>query len=58
MKQKVIRAGNSTAVTIPANFVKMVGVKIGDQVTVTQKTETGEVIYCFTGAHQLKLLNR
>lgn len=58
MKQKVIKAGNSTAVTVPASFVKMVGVKIGDLVEVVEKPESGEVTYRFSGAHQLKLLNR
>lgn len=55
MKQKVIRAGNSTAVTVPAKFVKMVGVKIGDYVRVKTHPETGEVTYSFSGVHQLRL---
>ncbi len=56
MKQKVIRAGNSTAVTVPAHFVKMVGVKVGDTVIVTEKPESGKVIYEFSGSYQLNLL--
>lgn len=56
MKQKVIKAGNSTAVTVPADFVKMVGVKTGDMVSVTVHPDKGEVTYHFTGAYQLKLL--
>lgn len=55
MTQKVIRAGNSTAVTVPRFFVKTVGVKIGDDVRVDTHPETGKVIYTFKGAHQLLL---
>lgn len=55
MKQKVIKAGNSTAVTVPAKFVKMVGVKVGDTIKVKTLPETGKVIYSFSGVHQLRL---
>lgn len=58
MKQKIIKAGNSTAVTVPADFVKMVGVKVGDEVTVVIQPDKGEVTYRFTGAHQLGLLKK
>lgn len=58
MKQKIIRAGNSTAVTVPAEFVKMVGVKIGDTVTVRAYPETGQITYLFSGVHQLRLLGK
>ena len=58
MKQKIIRAGNSTAVTVPAEFVKMVGVKIGDSVNVGVDPETGKITYTFSGVHQLRLLSR
>lgn len=55
MQKKVIRAGNSTAVTVPAEFVKSVGVKIGDMVDVRTAPEKGRVIYTFSGARQLTL---
>ena len=55
MKQKVLRTGNSTAVTVPAKFVKTVGVKVGDTVKVKTRSDTGEVIYTFSGIHQLRL---
>ncbi len=55
MKQKILKAGNSTAVTVPSKFVKMVGVKVGDTVSVKARPETGEVIYTFQGVHQLRL---
>ncbi len=58
MQQKVIRAGNSTAVTVPAKFVKMVGVRIGDIVNVFPHPDTGQISYKFSGVQQLKLLKK
>lgn len=55
MLQKIIRAGNSIAVTVPSKFVKSVGIKVGDQVKVSLHPESGKVIYTFRGAHQLSL---
>lgn len=55
MKQKIIKAGNSLAVTIPSSFVKTIGVKLGDEVAVETKPENGQLIYSFTGAQQLSL---
>lgn len=54
-KQKIIRTGNSLAVTIPSFFVKSVGVKIGQEVEVELSPETGKMIYSFTGIKQLPL---
>ena len=54
-KQKIIKTGNSLAVTIPSEFVKAVGVKAGRQVLVTTQPETGQVIYTFSGTKQLLL---
>lgn len=55
MKQKVMRVGNSIGITVPAKFVKSVGIKIGDTVKVKTILETGQVIYTFKGAKQLSL---
>lgn len=55
MKQKIMRSGNSAVVTVPADFVKAVGVKIGDNVDVKVVPEKGKVIYKFSGAAQLPL---
>lgn len=55
MKQKIMRSGNSAVVTVPADFVKAVGVKIGDQVEVKTVPEKGNVIYKFSGVAQLAL---
>ncbi len=54
-KQKIIRTGNSLAVTIPSDFVKTVGVKAGQIVQVKIEPETGKVSYIFSGSRQLPL---
>lgn len=54
-KQKIIKTGNSLAVTIPAQFVQSVGVKAGQEVKVKLEPETGRVIYIFSGTKQLPL---
>jgi bifunctional DNA-binding transcriptional regulator/antitoxin component of YhaV-PrlF toxin-antitoxin module len=53
--QKIIKTGNSAAVTIPSDFIKAVGTKIGDQVKVEVHPETGQVVYFFKGTKQLPL---
>ncbi len=55
MAQKVIRTGNSLAVTVPAEFAKMVGIKAGDEVKVSVKPDKGIATYSFAGAKQLPL---
>ena len=55
MKKKVIKAGNSTAVTVPADFVRKVGIKIGDDVEVHTDLESGCVTYTFSGVRQLAI---
>ena len=54
-KQKIIRTGNSLAVTIPFQFVQAVGIKAGQQVKVKIEPETGQVVYTFSGTKQLPL---
>lgn len=56
MAQKVIKTGNSLAVTVPAEFVRMVGVRAGDEVKVRLKPDEGIAIFSFSGAKQLPLL--
>lgn len=55
MIQKVIKAGNSTAVTVPSEFVRLVGVKPGDDVEVEVELEYSRITYTFEGAQQLTL---
>lgn len=54
-RQKIIRTGNSLAVTIPSDFVRDVGVKAGQTVQVKINPETGEITYTFSGSRQLPL---
>ncbi len=56
MIQKVIKTGNSLAVTIPSDFVKSVGIRSGDQTKVKLEPELGSITYFFSGAKQLPLL--
>jgi len=55
MPQKVIKTGNSAAVTIPANFIKDLGVRIGDPVKVKLDPENNKIVYFFSGTKQLLL---
>ena len=52
-EQKIIRTGNSLAVTIPSDFAKTIGVKSGQSVQVEVEVETGKVTYIFSGSRQL-----
>ncbi|OGV88604.1 hypothetical protein A2Z41_01980 [Microgenomates group bacterium RBG_19FT_COMBO_39_10] len=56
-KQKIIKTGNSLAVTIPSDFVRNVGVKAGQTVQVKVEPETGKVTYSFSGTRQLPLVS-
>lgn len=58
MLQKVIRTGNSLAITIPAKFVKQVGIKAGDRVNSESSPESGVVEYTFLDMRQLPLSQR
>ncbi len=55
MAQKVIRTGNSVAVTIPADFAKDLGIHSGDLVKVKLEKATGKIVLTFSGARQLPL---
>ena len=55
MAQKVIKTGNSAAVTLPADFVKDLGIRIGDPVKVKLDPENNKVVYLFSGTKQLLL---
>lgn len=55
MAQKVIRTGNSAAVTIPAQFMKDLGIHIGDPIKVRVEKDQGKIILNFSGVKQLPL---
>lgn len=54
-RQKIIKTGNSLAVTIPADFARAVGVKAGQEVKVAVDPASGQVTYTFSGTKQLPL---
>lgn len=56
MIQKVIRTGNSLAVTIPAQFARDLGILSGHNVKINLETEKGRIIYNFEGVKQLPLI--
>ncbi len=60
MAQKIIRTGNSAALTIPKDFFQQLGLKIGDAVEVEFDARHGRITYKFLSPRQLKLtrLNR
>lgn len=55
MKQTVFRTGNSLAVTIPSDFVNLVGVRAGQQVKSIRQPEKGRIVYVFPQTLQLPL---
>lgn len=55
MAQKVIRTGNSVAVTIPSEFVKDLGIRAGDMVKVQTQKDKGKIVLTFSGVRQLPL---
>lgn len=55
MDQKIIRTGNSAAVTIPANFLKALNLKVGDRTQAKCNFDKEMVIYSFPDARQLRL---
>ena len=52
MKQKILRSGNSAVVTVPADFMKTVGARIGDEVEVRQRADKAQMTYRFSGITQ------
>ncbi|HBC73035.1 hypothetical protein A2379_00990 [Candidatus Amesbacteria bacterium RIFOXYB1_FULL_47_13] len=56
MQQKIIRTGNSIAVTIPAEFAKNLGLKSGGSVRVKTDSSRGTLTLIFHGTGQLTLL--
>jgi antitoxin component of MazEF toxin-antitoxin module len=50
LKQKIIKTGNSLAVTIPSQFAKSIGIKPGEQVIVNTNEEKAEITYVFSAS--------
>lgn len=58
MKKKVIKTGNSLAVTVPSSFVKAIGVRKGDEVEVRVNKEKFKVTYRFSGVCQMSIFEK
>lgn len=55
MGYKIIRTGNSVAVTLPSKLVKVLSLKAGDPVEIKVNYIRGEVVFRFPSARQLTL---
>jgi antitoxin component of MazEF toxin-antitoxin module len=53
---KIIRSGNSLAITIPAKFAKKLGIKAGDEVSCKTDPHRGKMIIAFKNIRQLSLI--
>jgi len=54
-RQKIIRTGNSLAVTIPAHLVRELGVRAGNEVEVKSEAGRSRMVCNFSGSGQLVL---
>lgn len=57
MIQKIVKTGNSLALTIPSKFAKLVGLKAGDRVSSQITTESNTITFTFLDTRQLPLSN-
>lgn len=53
MTQRVIKTGNSLAVTIPSKFAKDLAIRRGDMVKVERRPDKGMLVFHFQGVQQL-----
>lgn len=58
MEQKIIRTGNSAAVTIPSDFFKAMNLKIGDVAKARTDCQKAKITYTFPGARQMVLVQQ
>lgn len=54
-QQKIIKTGNSLAITLPSHLVKALGLRASDPVTVTISLDQTKISYSFDFARQLTL---
>jgi len=55
-QHKIIKSGNSHAVTLPAGLVKALGLKAGDLVDVVVSLDQSQITYQFNAPRQLSLV--
>ena len=53
--QKIIKTGNSAAVTIPSEMLKSLNLRIGDKAEARMNFTEGSVTYTFPEIRQLRL---
>ncbi len=58
MAQKILRTGNSAAVTIPSEFMGTLNLKVGDEATAKMDFSRGEITYRFPQVRQLPLVGK
>ena len=54
--KRVVRTGNSLAVTVPAKFIQRTGIQSGDKVNVNIDYQAGNITYKFLSIRQLSLV--
>ncbi|HLE49530.1 MAG TPA: AbrB/MazE/SpoVT family DNA-binding domain-containing protein [Patescibacteria group bacterium] len=54
-QQKIIKAGNSLAITLPSRLVRALGLRAGDPVTVGQSLDQTQIVCHFDSPRQLSL---
>jgi len=55
MTQKVLKTGNSAAVTIPAEMLKALNLQVGDRAEAKMNFAEGSITYTFPEIRQLRL---
>ena len=55
MTQKIIKTGNSAALTIPSELLKVLNLEIGDKAEAKMDFEKGSITYTFSEIRQLRL---
>ncbi len=55
IQHKIIKSGNSLAITLPAKMVKALGLKAGDLVNLKVSLDQSQITYKFVKPSQLSL---
>jgi antitoxin component of MazEF toxin-antitoxin module len=56
LTESVVKTGNSLAVVIPSSFVRKLGIRPKDRVSLKINPATGKITYTFTNMRQLPLV--
>lgn len=58
MTQKIIKTGNSVAVTIPAEMSRSLNLRVGDKAEAKMNFSEGSIVYSFPDIRQLRFEER